>query len=129
MHRSVDILLFFRSGAYLKAAGSFRQKCVEAFFYEQSIVNLDFHTAPHFGDESVVEEHWAGVRGKRMKGAFSLFAQDATIKLILYNVADIKRSEADRQVLDFLEYWQRIFRKRDTTLIFDSKFTSYAKWF
>jgi len=34
--------------------------------YGGSIVNLDFHTAPHFGDESVLEKHWAGARGKKL---------------------------------------------------------------
>ncbi|MEW5785876.1 MAG: hypothetical protein AB1767_12530 [Bacillota bacterium] len=63
--------------------------------YDGSIVNLDFHTVPHFGDESVLDEHWAGARGKRMKGALTLFAQDAQSKLILYTAADIQRREAD----------------------------------
>jgi len=110
----------------LKLQEAFVKRALKLCFYEQSIVNLDFHTAPHFGDKSVLEEHWAGARGKRMKGALSLFAQDATSKLILYTAADIKRSESDRQVLDFLKYWQEIPFKKDPTFIFDSKFTSYA---
>ena len=91
------------------------------------IVNLDFHTIPHFGDESVLETHWAGARGKRMKGALTLFAQDAQSKLILYTAADIQRDEADDQVLAFLSYWNRIPRERETqsTFIFDSKLTTY----
>jgi hypothetical protein len=92
-----------------------------------SIVNLDFHTIPHFGDESVLETHWAGARGKRMKGALTLFAQDAQSKLILYSAADIQRDEADDQVLSFLSYWTRIPREREaqSTFIFDSKLTTY----
>ncbi|MCI0480995.1 MAG: transposase, partial [Candidatus Dadabacteria bacterium] len=34
--------------------------------YDGKFVNLDFHTAPHFGEESVLEEHWAGARNKKM---------------------------------------------------------------
>jgi len=45
--------------------------------YDNKIINLDFHTVPHFGDESVLEKYWAGARNKRMKGALTLFAQDA----------------------------------------------------
>ena len=52
--------------------------------YEGNIINLDFHTVLHFGDEPVLEKHWAGARGRRMKGALTLFAQDAATKLILY---------------------------------------------
>jgi len=90
-----------------------------------TIVNLDFHTAPHYGDESVLQEHWAGARGKRMKGALILLAQDAQSKLLLYSAADIQRSEADSQVLEFLDFWQRISRGVSTTFIFDSKLTTY----
>lgn len=90
-----------------------------------SIVNLDFHTIPHFGDESVLEEHWAGVRGKRMKGALTLIAQDAQSKLILYSAADIQRDEADDQILAFLSFWQGINQSMQSTFIFDSKLTTY----
>ena len=95
--------------------------------YDNKCVNLDFHTMPHFGDESVLEEHWAGARNKRMKGALALFAQDSESKLILYTNADIKRSESDDQVLEFLSFWKRVRRGVKPTLVFDSKFTSYAK--
>src|SRR5512139_316014 len=89
--------------------------------------DLDFHTVPHYGEESVLEEHWAATRGKRMKGALTLFAQDASSKLILYTAADIKRSESDEQALAFLSFWKTIRRGVASTLIFDSKFTTYAK--
>ena len=95
--------------------------------YDGKFVNLDFHTAPHFGDESVLEKHWAGARNKTMKGALTLFAQDSESKLILYTDADIQRSESDDQVLEFLGFWRQIRRGVKPTLIFDSKFTSYAK--
>ena len=95
--------------------------------YDNKIINLDFHTVPHFGDESVLEKHWAGARNKRMKGALTLFAQDATSKLILYTAADIKRDEADDQVLHFLSFWRKIHRGLKPTFVFDSRFTTYAK--
>lgn len=94
--------------------------------YDGSIVNLDFHTVPHFGVESVLDEHWAGARGKRMKGALTMFAQDAQNKLILYTAADIQRQEADEQVLAFLPFWQRVCRGALSTFIFASKFTTYS---
>jgi transposase len=95
--------------------------------YDRNLINLDFHTVPHYGDESVLEEHWAGARGKRMKGALTLFAQDAMSKLILYTAADIQKNEADDQVLDFLSFWKSIQRGIKPTFIFDSKFTTYPK--
>lgn len=94
--------------------------------YDKKVVNLDFHTVPHFGEESVLQKHWAGARNKVMKGALTLFAQDAESKLILYTAADIKKQEADDQVLDFLSFWKKMQRGVPPTFVFDSKFTSYS---
>jgi len=94
--------------------------------YDGKIVNLDFHTIPHYGDESELEKNWAGARGKTLKGALTLFAQDAETKLMLYTAADIKRCEADDQVLAFLSFWKKVHRGVKPTLVFDSKFTSYS---
>lgn len=72
------------------------------------------------------EENWAGARNKRMKGALTLFAQDAASKLILYTAANIRRNAADDQVLDFLSYWKHVYRGVAPTFVFDSKFTTYT---
>jgi len=93
--------------------------------YDKRVINLDFHTVPHYGDESVLDEHWAGARGRRMKGALTMFAQDSETKLIVYTASDIQSREADDQILSFLPYWARISRQMNSTLIFDSKFTTY----
>jgi len=106
---------------------AFVKEAYKLGLYDRNIINLDFHTVPHYGDESVLEEHWAGARGKRMKGALTLFAQDATSKLILYTAADIQKNESDDQVLNFLSFWKNIQRGIKPTFIFDSKFTTYSK--
>ena len=93
--------------------------------YDKRVINLDFHTVPHFGDKSVLEEHWAGARGRRMKGALTMFAQDSKTKLIVYTASDIQSREADDQIFSFLPYWTKISRQMNSTLIFDSKFTTY----
>ena len=95
--------------------------------YDGKVVNLDFHTVPHFGDESVLQEHWAGARNQRMKGVLALLAQDGQSRLMLYTDADIQRAEADDQVLEFLSFWKGIRRGVAPTLVFDSRFTSYSK--
>jgi hypothetical protein len=46
---------------------------------------------------------------------------------LLYNEADIQRAEADDKVTDFLAFWRKVWRGVRPTLIFDSRFTSYAK--
>jgi len=95
--------------------------------YDGRTINLDFHTAPHYGDESVLENHWAGARGKRMKGALSLFAQDAESKLMLYTAADLSRAETADQALTFLSFWEGVQRGVKPTLVFDSQLTTYPK--
>jgi hypothetical protein len=111
----------------LRLQKAFIKQAQKLELYDGNVINLDFHTVPHFGNESVLEKHWAGARNKRMKGALTLFAQDAGSKLILYTGADIKREEADEQVISFLSYWQTIHRGIKSTLVFDSKFTTYQK--
>lgn len=93
--------------------------------YDGSIINLDFHTSPHYGDESVLEKYWAGARGKSMKGALTLFAQDATTKLILYAATDIQRDESNDQVLSFLSFWDHVRRGVKPTFVFDSRLTTH----
>jgi len=105
---------------------AFITQAIRMGLYDGSIVNLDFHTVPHFGDQSVLERHWAGARGKVMKGALTLFAQDAQTKLLLYSQADIQRAESDEQILTFMDFWTKVWRGVGPTLVFDSRFTTYA---
>ena len=104
---------------------AFVQQANKLGLYDKSVINLDFHTIPHFGDESVLEKHWAGARNKTMKGALTLLAQDADSKLIVYTAADIHRSESDMQVMNFLAHWKKVNRGLLPTFVFDSRFTSY----
>jgi transposase len=110
-----------------KLQAAFVRRAMKIGLYEGNIVNLDFHTIPHYGDESVLEKHWAGARGKVMKGALTLLAQDAGSKLILYTAADIQREEADDQVIHFHEFWKKVRRGVPTTFVFDSRVTTYEQ--
>ena len=109
----------------LQLQQAFVKKAVRLGLYDGSVINLDFHTIPHYGDESVLQEHWAGARGKRMKGALTLFAQDAASKLVLYTAAAIMKEEANEQVLNVLSFWQKVHKGVSSTFVFDSKFTTY----
>jgi transposase len=109
----------------LKLQQAFVKRASKLGLYDGSVINLDFHTIPHYGDESVLQEHWAGARGKRMKGALTLFAQDASSKLVLYTAADIMKEEANEQVMNVLSFWNKIRKGVGSTFVFDSKFTTY----
>lgn len=110
----------------LKLQEAFVKKAVRLGLYEGSIINLDFHTIPHFGEESVLQKHWAGARGRRMKGALTLFAQDASSKLVLYTAADLLKEEANEQVLKVLSFWKKVQKGIASTFVFDSRFTTYG---
>jgi hypothetical protein len=109
----------------LKLQQVFVKKAVGLGLYDGSVINLDFHTIPHYGDESVLQKHWAGAKGKRMKGALTLFAQDASSKLVLYTAADLLKEEANEQVVNVLSFWKGIRKGVASTFVFDSKFTTY----
>ncbi len=93
--------------------------------YGSGTINLDFHTIQHYGDESVLEEHRAGARGKRVKGALTLIAQDCDSKCQIYVDTEILRKEADDQLLAFVKFWKKVRGNFRHTLVFDSKLTSY----
>jgi len=93
--------------------------------YQGETINLDFHSIPHYGDESEMEKVWCGARGKSLKGANTFFAQDGRNDLLLYTRADIKRSESSEEIRNFVNYWVSIKGIVDETLVFDSKLTRY----
>lgn len=109
----------------LRLQEAFVKQAQRLRLYNEKVVNLDFHTIPHYGDKSVLEKNWAGARGKTLKGVLSLIAQDAESKLMLYTATDIHRSEANDQVHAFIQFWKSVHRGVRPTLVFDSKFTDY----
>lgn len=95
-------------------------------FYCAEFINLDFHSIPHFGTESSMEKVWCGARGKAMKGANTLLAQDANSNAILYTQADILRKDEAKTIQNFITYWKNIKGDLTETLVFDCKLTTYA---
>ncbi len=101
----------------------FKEKYPE--FYSGEFINLDFHSIPHYGDESEMEKVWCGARGKAMKGANTFFAQNSQSNAIIYTRADILRSEEVQEIKKFVIYWKSIKGDVEETLVFDSKVTAY----
>jgi len=93
--------------------------------YDGEYINLDFHSIPHYGNESTMEKIWCGSRHKSMKAANTVIAQDAINKTIIYTRADILRKEESNEVKKFVSYWKKIKGKINETLVFDCKFTTY----
>lgn len=93
--------------------------------YGSGTINLDFHTIQHYGDDSVLEEHWSGARRQRVKGALTFIAQDCDSRCQLYVNADIHKREADDEVIEFVRFWKSVRGNFRQTLVFDSKLTTY----
>ena len=116
---SEDMLLHFQKELIRQLRKIYPQ------FYEGDFINLDFHSIPHFGDESQMEKVWCGARGKALRGANTIFAQDSKSNVILYTRADILRKEESEEIKRFVSYWKEVQNHIDETLVFDCKFTKY----
>jgi transposase len=102
-------------------------KLVENYprYYKGNFINLDFHSIPHFGELSEMEQVWCGAKNKTMKGANTLFVQDSESNMILFTKADILRKEESLQIKEFVNYWKQVKDKVNETLVFDCKLTKY----
>jgi len=92
---------------------------------EEGEFNLDFKAIPHWGDDSVLEKNWAGARSKVMKSILSLIVQDPSTGYLSYTNAEIRHSDQNDAVIDFVDFWKDGRGATPKMLIFDSKFTVY----
>ena len=103
-----------------------QMKAWEPDFFSSRTINLDFHSIPHFGEQSEMEKVWCGARNKAMKGANTFFAQDAESNVILYANADILHKDSSEEILHFVEHLKAVKGVINETLVFDSRLTSYS---
>ncbi|MEW6238980.1 MAG: transposase [Candidatus Omnitrophota bacterium] len=97
----------------------------EPALFSGQTITLDFHSIPHFGDQSEMEKVWRQARRKAMKGANTFFAQDAETRVLLYANADALRQDGSQEILHFVDYWKDIKGVIQETLVFDSRLTTY----
>lgn len=89
-------------------------------------INLDFHSVPHYGEESELEENWIATRNKRMKRILVFFAQDLETTYLCYSNGDIKNEEQKDEIIRFVEYYKETYGMVPECLVFDSKLTTYG---
>jgi len=88
-------------------------------------INLDFHSIPHWGEESQLENHWVATRGKRMKSVLSFFAQDLDTTYLCYSNGQLAKEDASDEILQFVRFYRNTHKKLPECLVFDAKLTSY----
>lgn len=88
-------------------------------------INLDFHSTPHWGEESQLENHWVPTRGKAMKSVLCFFAQDLETTYLCYSNGQLSKEEAPDEILKFVSFYQSSHKTPPHCLVFDSKLTTY----
>lgn len=94
-------------------------------YIEGRHINLDFHTIPHWGEESQLENHWVPTRGKAMKSVLCFFAQDLDTTYLCYSNGQLSREEAPDEILNFVSFYHKSHGTFPECLVFDSKLTTY----
>ncbi len=99
---------------------------IAKYFDKVTDINLDFVAIPHWGDLSVLEKNWKGSKNKSLKSVLAVLAQNPDNGLLLYGDAEIKHSNQNNAVIEFVDFWNEDHKKdKLKCLIFDSKFTTY----
>jgi transposase len=93
-------------------------------YMDLSVLHMDFHTTPHFGDSREMETNHIATRGKNMKGALIFLVQDKESRMFPYSNANVKRSEASEEIKKFLDMVEPLGIKPEWIII-DSKVTNY----
>ena len=94
-------------------------------YYQGDTINLDFHSIPHYGEKSEMDDNWVGAKHQRLKSALTLFAQDGESRHLLYANTDIDRVDESNEIVNFVNYWTDVKGIIEQTLVFDSKLTTY----
>ena len=87
--------------------------------------NLDFHSAPYYGEHPLVEKHYVSMRSRRQPSILVFLAQDATTQAFCYSNADLRKGEESEEVFRFIDFWKRTHGELPAHLVFDSKLTTY----
>jgi hypothetical protein len=87
---------------------------------------LDFHTIPHRGEPSTLENHYVPLRGKAVPSLQTCFARAIESPMLCYAQSDIVRKEQHEMPLRFVRFWHDMTGLKPDWLYFDSKMTNYA---
>jgi transposase len=87
--------------------------------------NLDFHSAPFYGEDPMIERHYVSMRSRRQPSILVFLAQDAATQAFCYSNADLRKGEEPEEVFHFIDFWKHTHGKLPAHLVFDSKLTTY----
>jgi transposase len=87
--------------------------------------NIDFTSIPYWGDDSHLENNWAGTRNKALPSILAAIAQDPDTGVITYGDTTVRHNNKDDVAVEFLDFYNRSNKQKLSYLVFDSKFTTY----
>jgi hypothetical protein len=88
--------------------------------------DLDFHTIPFHGEDTLVEKHSVSKRSRRQKGMLAFLAQDADTRVFCYANGELRKDQQNGEILRFVDFWKQRTGHLPEEVIFDSKLTTYA---
>jgi hypothetical protein len=108
-----------------KLLGRWHAQSAEDNLFSENSFNLDFHSAPYYGDDPAVEKHYVSMRSRSQPSILAFVAQDSEGRAFCYSNADIRKGEEAHEVLNFISFWKKTHGKLPAHLVFDSKLTTY----
>ncbi len=87
--------------------------------------DLDFHTIPYHGDESLMQKHFVSSRSRRQRGILALVVREASQRVLIYGDSKITKETQNDAIFSFIECWKQRTGELPSELVFDSRFTTY----
>lgn len=94
--------------------------------FEAESFNLDFHSVPFYGEDSIVENHYVSMRSRSQPSGLVFLAQDLGTRVFCYSNANLRKGEEADEILQFIRFWKKNHGSYPKHLVFDSKLTTYA---
>ena len=88
--------------------------------------DLDFHTIPAHGADSVLEKHYVSKRSRRQRGVLAFLARDTKARAFTYVNATVRKQDQAAEILAFAAACQQRNGAYPSLLVFDSTLTTYA---
>lgn len=106
---------------------SFIKRAREVKSIRGNTFNLDFHSIPHFGEDSILEKHYVPRRSHAEKSVLVCLAHDGESRVFCYSNANILKDDKADEPLRFAKFWKKTTRSYPRELVFDSTFTTIEK--
>jgi hypothetical protein len=92
-----------------------------------SSLDVDFHTVPANSAEEPLEKHYVSRRSRSQQGILTFLARDASQRTLCYAHAGITKADQAKEIIHFVDFWQRHTGTPPAELVFDSRLTTYPQ--